>query len=35
MEKEEFGFKKLKVWQKAIEFAKKIFLITEAIDTKR
>ena len=35
MEKEEFGFKKLKVWQKAIKFAKKIILITEAIDTKR
>jgi len=35
MKKEEFGFKKLKVWQKALEFAKKIILITEALDTKR
>ncbi len=35
MEKEEFGFKKLIVWQKAVEFANKIILLTEAIDTKR
>ena len=35
MEKEEFGFKKLIVWQKAVEFANKISLLIEALDTNR
>ena len=35
MSKEEFGFKKLKVWQKAVEFANKISLLIETIETNR
>lgn len=35
MNNDEFGFKKLIVWQKAVEFANRISLLIETLDTNR